>query len=155
MKKQAENKDFLYFLNGNYLVSMHLIERLDELKDLPAFSDTQTVIAASISLLEQQVNRIDDLFTLMGEENLIAQYEPIINFLESAFSLIFSGNNKAPNLLLLYYVSIADAVMKETSKLAQLSLNHLPLEDRPEFHLYEVKTLGQLKASLQKVLMFP
>ena len=150
MKEPSGVKHFLYFLNRNYYATSHLAERLDELADLPLFADFKTVITAAIKLLELQLSNTDNIFALLKADNSASDCETTINFLETTFSRIQYPENKAPYLSLLDYVSIADAITCESSKLAEFSLAQQPHLNLPKLQLYNSRTLGPLKTLLEE-----
>jgi hypothetical protein len=150
MKELSGEKHFLYFLNRNYYAASHLAERLDDLADLPAFADLKVIVAAAIKSLELQLSETDNIFTLLKADHSSSDCEATIIFLEGAFSMIQDPENKVPYLSLLDYVSIADAIVYESSKLAELSLAQHPALNLPQLRLYDSRTLGPLKTLLEE-----
>jgi hypothetical protein len=150
MKELSGEKHFLYFLNRNYYAASHLAERLDDLADLPLFADLKVIVAAAIKSLELQLSETDNIFTLLKADHSASDCEATIIFLEGAFSMIQDPENKVPYLSLLDYVSIADAIVYESSKLAELSSAQHPALNLPQLRLYDSRTLGPLKTLLEE-----
>jgi Arc/MetJ-type ribon-helix-helix transcriptional regulator len=150
MKEKAGKKDFLYFLNRNYYVASHLVERLDELKDLPLFSTHSDAVKTAIKLLEANLDQNESIFTSLGEDNSFEECLPMIGFLENTFSIILDLNNKTPYLSLLDYVFIADALLKENSRMAELSLLHLPKFNNQQYLINKINPLESLIVLLEE-----
>ena len=153
MKEQIVKKNFTRFVNRNYYVGSHLAERLSELSGTALFLRFQNDIIGTISALELQLNQITQLFVILDVVDSITDCEPMIAFLESAFTLIQLQSNDTPFLSLLDYISIADSLMEESSRLATLAISQLPELDLPAYQLYYASTLQTLKASLDEVYL--
>lgn len=150
MKDQAGKTDFLRFLNRNYYIASHLIERLDELKTTPPFLKLNQTITLTVGLLELQLSKIDELFNLLKSAGSVTECEPLIIFLESVFTNIQADGNLNPCIAILDYVSIADLLMEKTAKLAEYALAQMPSLNLATDSLYDTITLQSLKLSLEE-----
>lgn len=149
MKEKAETNDFVRFLNRNYYIASHLAERLEELTSLDLFAGFQKKMADTMVLLELQLGQTDRLFETLNVTSSLADCEKMIALLESVFTTIQDKSNGSLQLSLLDYLSLADSLMKESAKLAVLSLNQLPKLALPQLNLYNANTLQPLKVLLE------
>lgn len=149
MKEKAETSDFVRFLNRNYYIASHLAERLEELTSLDLFAGFQKKMADTMVLLELQLGQTDRLFETLNVTSSLADCEKMIALLESVFTTIQDRSNGSLQLSLLDYLSLADSLMKESAKLAVLSLNQLPKLALPQLNLYNANTLQPLKVLLE------
>jgi len=144
------SKLFIHFLNRIYYIKSHLSERLDEVNESPLFSDFQYTITEALSSLRLQLNEGDKLFEKLGTTASMSGFEPIFHLLESVFTVIQSSENTAPLLSLLDYISIADVLLAETAKIAEIHGFQLAAAYASEHNLYFNSTLQPLKALLEE-----
>jgi len=153
MKEKPANQEFIHFLNRNYYINSHLAERLDELKDSDFFIDFRRAIIAAIESLEMQLGEINHLFNFFGAVSTFADCEATITLLESVFTAIQNQEDGSPYLYLLDYLSVADSLMQESAKLAELSLPRLTLSNLRQYQQYDAATLQPLKNLLKDSCM--
>lgn len=152
MKDQAVKKGLFHFLNRNYCVSSHLVERLDELKDLPLFLESQSVIVETIRLLELRHRQMELVFAQINLENDFNDCASVISLLEELFTVILLTDNKTPHLSLLDYLSLSDVLLVQSSGMAELAFVQLPLLNHSEYFSYREETLEPLKKLLESRL---
>lgn len=148
MKDQTDNTGFIYFLNRNYYINSHLAERLDELKNLSSFLIFQQAIVDATAKLDVQIAKLDELFNMLNAKSSYADCEPLIAFLESLFTTVHNNMAHNPAISLLDYVSVADALIKESAIAAQRMLINQHAESMKGYHLYDSTILRELKTLL-------
>jgi hypothetical protein len=132
MAVYTEKNDLLRFLNRNYWIASHLLERLDELRESELTKGFLTEIESTIVLLDEQLYRANNLCQILNFTPSLADSETLIGFLESLFTDIQSHECNSAYLAMLDYITVADRLMEESAKLAEISVVQLSI---PNFHL--------------------
>lgn len=149
MKEQAPEL-FIHFLNRSYYIKSHLSERLEEISESPLFADFKHVITNTLSSLYLQLSESNELFEALGTTVSMNGFESIFHLLEGVFTLIQCSENTAPLLSLLDYISIADALLAETAKMAKIHDSQLAAPYLSNHSLYINSALQPLKALLEE-----
>jgi len=139
---------FIRFLDRNYCITAHLTERLDELRESVLFLQLHEHISTAISMLEAQSLNADQLYLFLGANASFATNGPLISFLENTFSCLPNKDDGTQYACLLDYVSIANALMAESARLADIHMPGLSLPDR---FPYQAIVLEPLMSALAQV----
>lgn len=144
----VHTKNFIKFLDRNYCIVAHLTERLDELRESVLFPHLHHQIANAIELLEAQSLSANQVYKALGTSASFTANVQLISFLEHTFSGLPSQDNGSQYACLLDYVSVADALMAESGRLADLSLSATDRLSLPHYQLYQPLTLEPLITAL-------
>lgn len=116
---------FINFLSRSFYIKSHLAERLGELTGSWIFPELQNAISITIFSLDLQLNDFDALFTSLDIAHSSNDCEATIYQLESVFTLIQTSEGSTSLLPLLDYVSIAESLLAQSAKMAELFVDRI------------------------------
>lgn len=106
--------DLVYLLSRNYFIGLHLIERLEEICELPLLNKAQRSIKTAIRELEKQATEMIGVLDILCPSPDLSSAQAAIDLLESLFNLFYQNEMGVKEIYLLDYVLLADAIMKAT-----------------------------------------
>jgi ferritin-like metal-binding protein YciE len=97
---------FLHHLNLIYCAKSHLVERLPEVVEQAGFAELRFAIQETMDDIERQIERMEEIFTLLDTSYSMDGCSDMINYVEQAFKPIHlhGADEELRDMAILYYL---------------------------------------------------
>jgi len=131
VKKQDRQADFgpedirLFFiehLNRIYCAKAHLVERLPEIRDNAEFEDLKYAIDETLDDVENQIARMDEIYSILNAEKAIQDFNGVIGLVEDAFTSIYHyrDNPSLRDMGILFYLQNIESLEMASFKVLMI-----------------------------------
>lgn len=146
---------FIEYLLPVYYANAHLSERLTEMTDEPKFEDLYTAIKSSVKEVNSHLERVSNLFELIGSTIDMNEYDKMATTMENAFSSIHKIDNDTfhRDLAILYYLQSASNIEETCYKMLDVissKINNLHIKLINIENHQQAKVIKALPLLLQK-----
>ncbi|WP_224746260.1 DUF892 family protein [Mucilaginibacter glaciei] len=113
---------FIDHLNRIYCAKEHLVNRLPEIIEDANFSDLKYAIEETLTDVEAQISRMDEVYILLDAEKSFANCDGLINFIDESFDCIFKQVSDAAirDMSILSYMINIESMELASFKVLQL-----------------------------------
>jgi ferritin-like metal-binding protein YciE len=113
---------FIHHLNKIYSAKTHLLKRLPEILYEVHFSDLEEGIFETIKVVENQRERMQTVYDLMGAEVNDGNYNGLLGLIDDSFADIksHSTNHELRDMSILFYMSNIEAMEMASFQVLQL-----------------------------------
>ena len=116
------NEFFVDHLNRIYCAKSHLVRRFPELADQANFKDLKNAILETTLDVGNQILRMDEILTMMGQVHLATNCKGMIAMLEEAFDAVQDQNEYTTkrDMAILYYMHTIESMEMASFQLLRM-----------------------------------
>jgi len=131
LKKNGLNEVEQFFfetLNKLFCAKAHLIERLLEIIEDTRFSNLKAAIAETIAETEDQVENLNEIYTLLEKSHSFKNCSALITILDNSFTEIqqTTRGSEIRDLLIMAYIYTAESTETAALKVLKVIADKLP-----------------------------
>ena len=118
---------FTSHLNNIYCAKSHLVERLPEIQDQPAFSDLQQAIEKTLKTVTEQLNRIEEIYLILNVKSSIENCEGMISLIEESYLNIHKHSDEQVlrDMSIIFYMQNIESLEMGSFHILHMTANKL------------------------------